>query len=36
MDQACLYEGEYEHGRFSGAGIYDGPLGKITTLPPVT
>ena len=30
MDQACLYDGEYEHGRFSGAGVYEGPLGKYS------
>ena len=28
MDQACLYDGEYLNGRFSGAGIYEGPQGK--------
>ena len=28
MDQACTYDGEFEGGRFSGAGIYEGPLGK--------
>ena len=28
MDQACIYDGEYEQGRFSGAGIYESSIGK--------
>ena len=28
MDQACIYDGEFEQGRFCGAGIYETTLGR--------